>query len=59
MEIADAMEIIYEGVSDAADIIWGTTTDSSLREDYVKATVILTGIDNIYAVSNNHSYTIE
>lgn len=55
MEIAQAMDIIYENAYHEADIIWGTTTDKSVSENYVKATILLTGFEkNILA--NNIEY---
>ena len=43
MQIAEAMEIINENAHYEADIIWGTTTDESVGEKYVKVTVLFTG----------------
>ena len=43
MDIAQAMEIIYENVHYEADIIWGTTTDKSVSSNYVKATILFSG----------------
>jgi len=55
MNIADAMELINENANYEADIIWGTTTDKTLDENYVKATILFTGFDkNI--VANNMDY---
>jgi len=51
IEIAEVMEIIDENAHYEADIIWGTTTDESVSEKYVKATILFTGFDNM--VVNN------
>ncbi len=45
IEIAEAMEIINENTHYEADIIWGTTTDKSVSEKYVKATIFFTGLE--------------
>ena len=45
MDIAEAMEIIHENAHYEADIIWGTTTDESISENYVKATILFTGFE--------------
>ncbi|QOP45882.1 hypothetical protein [Sulfurimonas paralvinellae] len=59
MQIAEAMEIIHENAHYEADIIWGTTTDESVGENYVKATILLAGFDkDVYKniVANNTNY---
>lgn len=48
MKIADAMEIIHENTHPDAEVIYGVTTDTSLNEEYMKATMILTGFEKIY-----------
>ena len=45
MDIAQAMEIIYENAHYEADIIFGTTTDKSVSPNYVKATILFTGFE--------------
>ncbi len=45
MQIAEAMEIIHENAHYEADIIWGTTTDKSVSENYVKATILFAGFE--------------
>ncbi|MCF6331124.1 MAG: cell division protein FtsZ [Sulfurimonas sp.] len=47
MEIYSAMEVVNESADDEADIIFGTSTDNSLAEDYVKITIIATGFDHV------------
>ncbi len=59
MDIAEAMEILHENAHYKADIICGTTTDESLSENYVKATILFTGFEkNSYKdmSANNTEY---
>ena len=46
MEIYAAMEVVNESADDNADIIFGTSTDENLAEDYVKITIIATGFEH-------------
>jgi len=55
-KIVEAMDIIYESASDDAEIIFGTTTDKSLNDKYVKATMILTGLEENDNIANNVHY---
>ena len=48
MDIADAMEIINENAHENADIIWGTSTFESVGEDYVRVSVLFSGVKNIF-----------
>ncbi|SFV70905.1 Cell division protein FtsZ [hydrothermal vent metagenome] len=43
LELADAMEILYENSDNKPDIIWGTTTNKSLNQNYIKVTILFTG----------------
>jgi len=52
MNLAQAMEIIHENVNYDADVIWGTTTDETVRKYNVKATVLFTGFEG-NVVANN------
>jgi cell division protein FtsZ len=45
MDMSEAMDVIDESSHEDADIIWGTTTDESLPEDFVKITIVATGFD--------------
>ncbi|MBN2768077.1 MAG: cell division protein FtsZ [Campylobacterales bacterium] len=47
MEIANAMTMIEENADENANVIFGTTTDENLPEDYVKITVIATGFEDL------------
>ena len=55
MNIMEAMELINENANHESDIIWGTTTDKTLDENYVKVTILFAGFDkNI--IANNMDY---
>jgi cell division protein FtsZ len=45
MDIYDAMNVVNESADDEADIIFGTSSDDSLPEDYVKITIVATGFE--------------
>ena len=45
MEIYDAMNVVNESADDEADIIFGTSTDTTLAENYVKITIVATGFE--------------
>lgn len=45
-EISNAINILYESLHEDADIIFGTSTDESLDENYVKITIIATGFED-------------
>ena len=45
MEISEAMEVVHESAHDEAEVIFGTSTDESLAEDYVKITIVATGFE--------------
>lgn len=42
MNMADAMDIVSDSVHEDAEVIFGTSTDESMTEDNVKATIIFT-----------------
>ncbi len=46
MEIYEAMNIVNDSAHEEADIIFGTSTDDSLAESYVKITIVATGFEN-------------
>ncbi len=46
MEIYEAMNIVNDSAHDEADIIFGTSTDETLAENYVKITIVATGFEN-------------
>ena len=45
MEIYEAMNVVNESADEEADIIFGTSTDESLAENYVKITIVATGFE--------------
>ncbi|HUH41534.1 MAG: cell division protein FtsZ [Sulfurimonas sp.] len=60
MEISDAMVVVQESAHEDADVIFGTSTDDSLPEDYVKITIIATGFEkDLKAVTNNENFVSE
>jgi len=60
MEISDAMVVVQESAHEDADVIFGTSTDESLPEDYVKITIIATGFErDLKTVTNNENFVSE
>jgi len=45
IEMNDAMQVIEESADEDADIIFGTTTDDTLAQDYVRITLVATGFE--------------
>ena len=45
VDIADAMDVVYESADDEAHIIFGTTTIENMAPDQVKITLIATGFE--------------
>ena len=54
MELAEAMEVVHESAHDEAEVIWGTSTDESIAENYVKITIVATGFEK--ELTNNESF---
>ena len=52
-EINNAMEIINDNGAEDADIIYGTTTDSSIDKDKVRITIVATGFEKENAQSKD------
>ena len=60
IEISEAMMVVQESAHEDADVIFGTTTDESLPENYIKITIIATGFEkNLNSVSNNENFISE
>ncbi len=61
MEVYDAMNVVNESADDEADIIFGTSTDATLAEDYVKITIVATGFEKeeVPAGENKTNYEPE
>jgi len=59
MEIYEAMNVVNESADDEADIIFGTSTDTNLAEDYVKITIVATGFEKELSTTNNKDFVSE
>jgi len=57
IELADAMEVVHESAHDEAEVIWGTSTDESIPENYIKITIVATGFEK--ELSNDPSFEPE
>lgn len=44
-EMSEAMEVVNESAHEDASVIFGTSTDESLSEEYVKITIVATGFE--------------
>lgn len=58
LEMNEAMQVIEESADEDADIIFGTTTDSTLALDYIRVTLVATGFEKELnkAGSNNSNF---
>lgn len=45
MELSAAMDVVHNSVDDGADVIFGTTTDANLPEDFIRITLVATGFE--------------
>ncbi|MBT5934641.1 cell division protein FtsZ [Sulfurimonas sp.] len=54
MELAEAMDVVHESAHEEAEVIWGTSTDETLSQDYVKITIVATGFEK--ELSNNEDF---
>lgn len=54
MELSAAMDVVHNSVDDSADVIFGTTTDSTLPEDFIRITLVATGFDKKASQSINN-----
>ena len=57
MELAEAMEVVHESAHDDAEVIWGTSTDETIPENYIKITIVATGFEK--DLSNNEDFVSE
>jgi len=57
IETSAAMEVVQESAHKEADVIFGTSTDESLPENYVKITIVATGFEK--DLSNNADFVSE
>ncbi len=54
MELSAAMDVVHNSVDDSADVIFGTTTDSNLSEDFIRITLVATGFEKKAAAGINN-----
>ena len=54
IDMSEAMEVVHESAHDDADVIWGTSTDANLPENYVKITIVATGFDKEEEIKTNN-----
>ena len=46
LELQEAMGVVHETADEEAEIIFGTSTDATLPENYVKITIVATGFEH-------------
>jgi len=56
MELSVAMEVVQRSVGESTEVIFATTTDESLPLDFIRVTVIATGVEKIPMVAANNVY---
>ncbi|MBU1658947.1 cell division protein FtsZ [bacterium] len=54
MEISEAMIVVQESAHEDAEVIFGTSTDASIPENYVKITIVATGFEKELNLSENN-----
>lgn len=60
IDISEAMNVVRECAHEDADVIFGTSTDPELAEDYVKITIVATGFEKSTKVgANNDNFAKE
>jgi len=62
MEIAEAMDVVHDSAHDDAEVIWGTSTDANMPQDYIKITIVATGFEKnvpTKELSNNGDFVGE
>lgn len=61
IEISEAMNVVRESAHEDADVIFGTSTDNNLPEDYIKITIVATGFEKSLKATglNNESFVSE
>ncbi|MDD5157226.1 cell division protein FtsZ [Sulfurimonas sp.] len=57
METSEAMIVVQESAHEDAEVIFGTSTDDSLPENYMKVTIVATGFEKNFA--NNEGFVSE
>jgi cell division protein FtsZ len=56
LSINEAMDVVFDTAHDDADIIFGTTTDENLPENYVKITIVATGFESAQKTANRDDF---
>ncbi|MBN2870256.1 MAG: cell division protein FtsZ [Campylobacterales bacterium] len=54
MELSAAMDVVHNSVDDSADVIFGTTTDENLPQDFIRITLVATGFEKKAAQGINN-----
>jgi len=54
MELSAAMDVVHNSVDDGADVIFGTTTDENIPEDFIRITLVATGFEKKSSVGINN-----
>ncbi|MEA3331901.1 MAG: cell division protein FtsZ [Campylobacterota bacterium] len=57
MELAEAMEVVHDSAHEDAEVIWGTSTDNTIAENYIKITIVATGFEK--DLTNNEDFISE
>jgi cell division protein FtsZ len=57
METSEAMIVVQESAHEDAEVIFGTSTDETLPENYVKITIVATGFEK--DLTNNTDFVSE
>lgn len=57
MELAEAMEVVHDSAHEDAEVIWGTSTDNTIAENYIKITIVATGFEK--DLTNNEDFVSE
>ena len=54
MELSAAMDVVHNSVDDGADVIFGTTTDENLPQDFIRITLVATGFEKKASLGINN-----
>ncbi|MEA3372738.1 MAG: cell division protein FtsZ [Campylobacterota bacterium] len=54
MELSEAMDVVHESADEEAEVIFGTSTDSSLPIDFVRITLVATGFEHDLNIEGNN-----
>jgi len=57
IELSEAMDVVHESAHDDAEVIWGTSTNPDMAENYIKITIVATGFEK--DLSNNDDFVPE